>query len=348
MATSRAGPSVPKPPVVQPGTGNNILVNPCQRANPAVESIRNVGKEFGDIVPDFQVGRTTAVLFLSLKYHRLHPEYIHQRIEALGQSYNLRILLLQCDITEHQEHIRELTKICLINNLTIMVAWNADEAGQYLSTYKQFEHKPPNLIRERVERTPAAILRAALTGISKVNKTDVETLRTSYGSFANIARASTDQLSQLPGFGPKKVARMKDAFDRPFRNATTSALDFHVTSSRGTRTPPPLTAETTPSASIGKGKVKEGEASGQESSNLRLSGTSQAATVSTARPASPVWDIELDLNSPSPDASEQSTEIEAAAALKRGRDSSPAWDIELDLDEDEIEEAARDTKRARV
>lgn len=34
----------------------------------------------------------------SLKYHRLHPEYIHQRIERLGHSYSLRILLLLCDI----------------------------------------------------------------------------------------------------------------------------------------------------------------------------------------------------------------------------------------------------------
>jgi hypothetical protein len=34
----------------------------------------------------------------SLKYHRLHPEYIHQRIERLGHSYNLRILLLLCDV----------------------------------------------------------------------------------------------------------------------------------------------------------------------------------------------------------------------------------------------------------
>lgn len=34
----------------------------------------------------------------SLKYHRLHPEYIHQRIERLQSSYNLRILLLLCDV----------------------------------------------------------------------------------------------------------------------------------------------------------------------------------------------------------------------------------------------------------
>ena len=34
----------------------------------------------------------------SLKYHRLHPEYIHQRIERLGHAYSLRILLLMCDV----------------------------------------------------------------------------------------------------------------------------------------------------------------------------------------------------------------------------------------------------------
>ena len=76
----------------------------------------------------------------SLRYHRLHPEYIHQRIERLGQSYNLRVLLLMCDIvrspllshvpppnysqSEHQEPIRELTKVCLLNNITVIVAWS--------------------------------------------------------------------------------------------------------------------------------------------------------------------------------------------------------------------------------
>lgn len=88
-----------------------------QRGNPVLECIKNVGKEFGDVVVDYQVGRTTGVLYLrypltsakgvyqvinilpsSLRYHRLHPEYIHQRIERLGSAYNLRILLILCDI----------------------------------------------------------------------------------------------------------------------------------------------------------------------------------------------------------------------------------------------------------
>ncbi|KAI9446969.1 DNA repair protein rad10 [Lactarius psammicola] len=251
-----------QPPVVQPGSSSSIIINPCQRLNPIVECIRNVPKEFGDISPDYQVGRTTGVLFLSLRYHRLHPEYIHQRIERLGQAYNLRILLLMCDISEHQDPIRELTKVCLLNNITVIVVWSADEAGQYLTTYKQSEHRAPTLIRERVDKTPDALLRTALTSIPRVNKTDVETLRASFGSFAKIAQADAAQLARLPGFGPKKVARLKDAFDRPFlsTSAPTSAT----------------AAPALPSSS--KGGVESGR-------------TSEDA----------VWDIELDLNSPSPE-----------------------------------------------
>jgi hypothetical protein len=35
-----------------------------QRGNVLLDCIRNVGKEFGDIIADYQVGRTTGVLFL--------------------------------------------------------------------------------------------------------------------------------------------------------------------------------------------------------------------------------------------------------------------------------------------
>lgn len=58
---------------------------------------------------------------------------------------------------------------------------SVDEAGQYLTAYKQSEHRQPTLIRERVDKTPSALLRTALTSIPRVNKTDVETLRASFG-----------------------------------------------------------------------------------------------------------------------------------------------------------------------
>ncbi|XP_006461152.1 hypothetical protein AGABI2DRAFT_204704 [Agaricus bisporus var. bisporus H97] len=225
------------PPVVVPASGNNIIVNPCQRGNPVLECIRNVGKEFGDIAADYQVGRTTGVLFLSLRYHRLHPEYIHSRVEKLGHSYDRRFLLILCDITEHRDPIRELTKSCLINNITIIVAFSNDEVGHYLSVYKQFESKPPDMIKERVDKDYHAILRGALTNIPKVNKTDVETLRSTFGSFANISRATPNQLRNLPGFGQVKVKNIENAFNKPFRNDTTTKLS-QLTSTQTTQPQP--------------------------------------------------------------------------------------------------------------
>ncbi|PFH51542.1 hypothetical protein AMATHDRAFT_142411 [Amanita thiersii Skay4041] len=223
-------PPSPAPPVVHPGSGSSIIVNPRQRGNPVLECIRNVAKEFGDIPADYQVGRTTGVLFLSLRYHRLHPEYIYTRIEKLGRAYHLRILLVLCDISDHRDPIRELTKTCLINNFTVIIAFSSEEAGHYLSIYKQFEHKPPDIIKERVDKDYDSLLRTSLTSIPRVNKTDVETLRTYIGSFANISQATTLQLQNLPGFGQVKVKNMQNAFQKPFRHNTATLIPaFHPT-----------------------------------------------------------------------------------------------------------------------
>ncbi|KAI0295073.1 restriction endonuclease type II-like protein [Multifurca ochricompacta] len=322
-----------QPPVVQPSLGNSIIINPCQRLNPIIECIRNVPKEFGDILPDYQVGKTTGVLFLSLRYHRLHPEYIHQRIERLGQSYNLRILLLMCDISEHRDPIRELTRICLLNNITVIVTWSTDEAGQYLTAYKQSEHRSPTLIRERVDKTPSAIFRAALTSIPRVNKTDVETLRTSFGSFARIAQVDSAQLARLPGFGPKKVARLKDAFERPFRTgaSTSGALTQPVTNVTERTSNEPVDNSVwdiqldlnTPSPSPSPSPLPE------LGRLLELDqGPSSSSSLSKrVREESPIWEIEGDDDVTFPE--EQGEEGGGG-----GGGTNLSWNVDPDLDED--------------
>jgi hypothetical protein len=124
--------------------------------------------------------------------------------------------------------------------------------------------------------SPSALLCTALTSIPRVNKTDVETLRASFGvrplsplssssplvyihltityrigtahtqSFAKMAQADAAQLARLPGFGPKKVARLKDAFERPFRTGTTSALALAAPSTSAPAPAPASSASTKP------------------------------------------------------------------------------------------------------
>jgi len=113
------------------------------------------------------------------------------------------------------------------------MSYRFEEAGHYLTTFKLFEFKPPDLIKERIDRDYHTLLRTALTTISKVNKTDVETLQTSFNSFANISKVTTDQLHSLPGFGQVKVKNIKNAFEKPFRNQTTAPLFMSQTHKLG-------------------------------------------------------------------------------------------------------------------
>ena len=44
---------------------------------------------------DYEVGRGTAVLFLSVAYHAMHPQYIYARVADVARAnYKLRILLV--------------------------------------------------------------------------------------------------------------------------------------------------------------------------------------------------------------------------------------------------------------
>ena len=45
-------------------SSNAILVNSCQRGNPILQFIKGVAWEYADIVPDYQVGLSSGVLFL--------------------------------------------------------------------------------------------------------------------------------------------------------------------------------------------------------------------------------------------------------------------------------------------
>lgn len=133
---------------------NSILVHTKQRGNPLLKSITNVKWEFDEIIPDYIVGRGTCVLYLSLKYHNYKPDYILERLKALGKAFELRILLVQIDMKEPHNALKQLTRICILANLTLMLAWNAEEAGKIIETYKLYENRPPDLIMERAENVP--------------------------------------------------------------------------------------------------------------------------------------------------------------------------------------------------
>ena len=112
----------------------------------------------------------------SLRYHRLHPEYIHDRVSELRQEYNLRVLLCLVDI------VRVLTgtwgiRPCALWFLTHAGLRRADgctagrpqqgPAGALQARHHQQLHHDPSLEVRRVCAVCFAPFTSALTiGVS--------------------------------------------------------------------------------------------------------------------------------------------------------------------------------------
>ena len=207
-ASSTGAPKVVQPkPQALPSrqTPSAILVSTRQKGNPILNHIRSLPWEYSDIQCDYVLGATTCALFLSLKYHRLHPEYIYSRIRALGKSYNLRVLLTMVDITNHEEALKELSKTSMINNLTLILCWSAQEAGRYLELFKSYEHASPASIRAHQAESYKESLTEFVTTPRSINKTDAASLISNFGTLRAAVNAQPEELSLVPGWGEKKV-----------------------------------------------------------------------------------------------------------------------------------------------
>lgn len=236
-----AGVKQPTPQALpQRSAGSSILVSPRQKGNPVIACLKSVAWEYSDIPADYGLGLTTCALFLrrvqstktslmkltiadstfnddSLKYHRLHPEYIYTRIRNLQGRYNLRVLLTMVDIPNHEDSLRELSKTSLVNNVTLILCWSAAEAARYLELYKSYEHANYAAIRGVQATSYAEKLVEFVTVPRAVNKADAVALVSTFGSLRNAINADPETIGVIGGWGEKKVKSWCSAVDEPFR-----------------------------------------------------------------------------------------------------------------------------------
>lgn len=207
-----------KPEVIAARGTSSILYSIRQKGNPVLDGIKQHQKEIADIPADYQLGNTTCALFLSLKYHRLHPEYIYKRIQDLHGKYSLRIILVLVDITNHEASLKELSKTSLINNVTLIVCWSAAEAGRYLDLYKTYEHASPTMIKGIQSTAHSDKLIDFITVPRSVNKTDALCLVSNFGSVRTAVNARPEEILLLQGWGQTKVKAWYQAVNEPLRN----------------------------------------------------------------------------------------------------------------------------------
>ncbi|CAN0914289.1 DNA excision repair protein ERCC-1, partial [Linum grandiflorum] len=174
-------------------TRNSILVSHRQKGNPLLKHIRNVRWTFADVVGDYLIGQSSCALYLSLRYHLLHPDYLYYRIRELQKNYKLRVVLCHVDVEDVTKPLLEVTKTALLHDCTLLCAWSLEECGRYLETIKMYENKPADLIQGQMDTD---YLSRSLSGVMD---------------------ASMEDLARCPGIGERKVKRLHDTFHEPFK-----------------------------------------------------------------------------------------------------------------------------------
>lgn len=203
---------------------NAILVSHRQNGNPLLKHVRNVKWVFADVVCDYMLGNSSCALYLSLRYHLLHPDYLYFRIKELKKSFKLRVVLCHVDVADVLKPLLEVTRTSILHECTLLCGWSFEECGRYLETIKVYENKSADNIREHMDNDYMSRLNHALTTVRRVNKTDVITLGSTFGSLSGIMDASMEELARCPGIGESKVKRLYDTFHEPFKRVSRQSV----------------------------------------------------------------------------------------------------------------------------
>ena len=133
------------------------------------------------------------------------------------KHYYSNFIIIQVDVKDPQHALSQLMRIAILSELTLMLAWNIEEAASILETYKLFENKSPDMIMERTGTEPHEKIIEALTSVKSVNRTDAVTLLGTFKTLSAIMRATPEDLALCPGLGPSKAKKLHKVFGEQFR-----------------------------------------------------------------------------------------------------------------------------------
>jgi hypothetical protein len=123
--------------------------------------------------------------------------------------------LLQ-DVDDSQSALHALTRLAFVEKWSLVCAWSRQEVARYIETFKLYEHKPADLIQGRTDDDYTSKLTGCLTAVRLVNKTDVVTLASTFGTLKDVMTAPPHEIKLCPGIGELKATRLADTFRTPF------------------------------------------------------------------------------------------------------------------------------------
>ncbi|KAF0719017.1 Aste57867_1337 [Aphanomyces stellatus] len=195
-----------------------VLVHPSQSGNPMLQHMHNVLPEINaDITADYMMGDSCAACFLSVRYHLLHPHYLKNKLTRVSRV-RVQVVVCYVDVPDNESALKDINRESIHGGFTLLLAWSWKEAARYIETLKAYENKSASLIKEKVENDYNSQLNDVLTTVRSINKTDVLTLSSAFGTVRRLMNATEEELALCPGIGGKKVQQLLQTFNQPFQS----------------------------------------------------------------------------------------------------------------------------------
>jgi len=129
-----------------------LRVHESQRGNALLRYLRSSRFKvvFVQSSHDFEPGTYFGVLYLSLKFHLMHPGYVYKRIEALKAEKSLRhtVVLVLMDVeVASSSSITAFGKLqveCLSFGIDVLASSSAQESARYIETMHAEEKEERN------------------------------------------------------------------------------------------------------------------------------------------------------------------------------------------------------------
>ncbi|ADM12453.1 Ercc1-like DNA excision repair protein [Encephalitozoon intestinalis ATCC 50506] len=173
-----------------------IKVSPLQKGNNVLNYLSNASWHYDNsITPDYEINRSTALLFLSLRFHSCKPEYIHKRINKL-KPYKVKVLLVHVDIPNYSKTIQELFDT---TSLTMVLGFSIDECSRYIRGFDEAGKRSIEAIRRGSHDEEGF-----LTAFPKVNKSNAQQILKYNGTLLRFFGKSSEEMEKIPGLGKTK------------------------------------------------------------------------------------------------------------------------------------------------
>ncbi|KAH0788472.1 DNA excision repair protein ERCC-1 [Histomonas meleagridis] len=193
-----------------------ITISKTQEGNPLIKILAPAQMVWNEnSVCDYSIGYKIGILFLSLKYHRTHPEYLGKKIANFRGGYATRILLLVVDIQNPDHVISKLTSLSIANNLNVVLAFDFEEAGRWILTMYNTQESQVDELKASNETTyDIAIDALNAVGISRK---DAASMIESYGTVSDCLLQNRNRLAKANILSDSKMEQFLAVLDEPFQ-----------------------------------------------------------------------------------------------------------------------------------